>query len=345
MTLESQAAKILVVGAGSAGRRHARNFQSLGASIDCFDPRSDRYEEMRSEIPVNASYKVFDDALAAAKRYQGVVIASPPAFHVDQSIAFMRFGVPVLLEKPISPDLKSALRLQEAVQETKTPVLLGYSYRWWPPLLEMRKRIDAGAIGVLRHARFVMSAHLADWHPWERYQDFFMASRELGGGALLDESHFLDLMVWLFGRPEALTGRVEHLSSLEISTDDNVDLIAEYSNGLRVSIHLDLYGRPHEKSVTVVGENGTLHCGFDPNIVRQSANPGGDWNATVFNCERNDMFLGVAREFMGMLRDRKPRTCTVTDGVEVLRLVEMVRRSTRERRPVMFQEVEHCVPS
>src|SRR5437667_10930808 len=40
---------------------------------------------MRSEIPVNASYKVFDDALAAAKRYQGVVIASPPAFHVDQS--------------------------------------------------------------------------------------------------------------------------------------------------------------------------------------------------------------------------------------------------------------------
>jgi predicted dehydrogenase len=41
-----------------------------------------------------------------------------------------------------------------------------------------------------------MSAHLADWHPWERYQDFFMAQAALGGGALLDESHFLDLMLW-----------------------------------------------------------------------------------------------------------------------------------------------------
>ena len=58
---------------------------------------------------------------------------------------------------------------------------------------------EANAVGGLRHARFVMSAHLADWHPWERYQDFFMASRDQGGGALLDESHFIDLMLWFFG--------------------------------------------------------------------------------------------------------------------------------------------------
>ena len=293
---------------------------------------------MRAELPIRASFPAFDQAVARAESYHGVVIASPPSFHVDQSIAFAGHGVPILLEKPVSPDLEAALRLEKAVTDTGTPLLLGYTYRWWPPLIEMRKRLSEGVVGTLRHARFLMSAHLADWHPWERYQDFFMASRELGGGALLDESHFIDLMIWLFGRPAAIIGWVEHLSSLEITSDDNVDLLAEYSGKFRVSIHLDLYGRPHEKSVTVVGEQGTLHCGFDPPILRHSAEASGNWKTTTFQCERNDMFFSVAREFLDMIGGRRELTCRLADGIEVMRVVEMARTVTRERRAVEFRE-------
>ena len=71
---------------------------------------------------------------------------------------------------------------------------------------------------------FTMSAHLADWHPWERYQDFFMSNAAMGGGALLDESHWLDLMLWFFGMPDRLFAKIEKLSDLEIETDDNVDM-------------------------------------------------------------------------------------------------------------------------
>jgi predicted dehydrogenase len=175
-----------------------------------------------------------------------------------------------------------------------------------------------------------MSAHLADWHPWERYQDFFMARADQGGGALLDESHFLDLALWLFGRPRALYGRVEHLSSLEITSDDNVDLIAVYDGGLRLTIHLDLYGRPHEKSVTVVGEGGTLRCEFAPDRLRHGMAEGGAWEDTPFTCERNDMFMALAREFLELIGGRTQPTCTIADGVDVLRCVEAVRRSTAE---------------
>jgi predicted dehydrogenase len=174
-----------------------------------------------------------------------------------------------------------------------------------------------------------MSAHLADWHPWERYQDFFMAHADQGGGALLDESHFLDLALWLFGRPRALYGRVERLSSLEITSDDNVDLVAVFDQGLRVTIHLDLYGRPHEKSVTVIGEGGTLQCEFAPNRLRHGTGAAG-WEDTLFACERNDMFLALAREFLDLIDLRTPPSCTIADGVEVLRCVEAARRSTAE---------------
>ena len=321
--------RILIVGAGSVGRRHARNLAALGAEIACVDPRSDRREQLATELsgagPLFASV---EDALASDIVFSGAVVASPPSVHVQQTLALIANDLAVLLEKPVSPNLASARRLEAAVAKRGLPVLLGYTYRWWPPFLALRDALLRRAVGAPRHARIVMSAHLADWHPWERYQDFFMASRELGGGALLDESHFIDLMIWLFGMPASIAARVEHLSDLEITTDDNVDLLAVYPDNFRVSIHLDLYGRPHSKSVTVVGEAGTIECLFDPHRLRSSGDAGGNWQETLFACDRNDMFVGAAREFLEMVSNRRVGRCTVSDGVRVLECVEAARDSS-----------------
>jgi predicted dehydrogenase len=338
-----RAPRIVVVGTGSAGRRHAKNLRQLGAEVFCVDPREDRRAQAARELPgLAGTYASLAEAMEGTARFDGGVIASPPSAHVEQAMALMERGMPLLLEKPIAPDLASALKLEQAARTSQAPVLLGYTYRWWPPLLEMKRRVAEGAVGPVRHARFVMSAHLADWHPWEPYQDFFMARRELGGGALLDESHFLDLMIWCFGMPESLTGRVERLSALEITTDDNVDLIAAYPDGLRVTIHLDLFGRPHEKVVTVVGEQGTLQCAFAPDAVRWSSTAGGGWQEQPFSCERNDMFLAEAKEFLSLTKGPAGGTpsCTIEDGIRVLQCVEAARLSTQEERTV---RVEPCL--
>lgn len=330
---------VLILGAGSAGRRHAKNFHCLGARIACFDPRADRLAQLKEELPEAEVHDTFEGAISQVRHYSGVVIASPPAFHVAQALEVLERGIPVLLEKPVSPDLASAQRLEKAVRMSGVPLLLGYTYRWWPPFIELRQRLLREFLGPLRHARFVMSAHLADWHPWERYQDFFMASRELGGGALLDESHFIDLMLWFFGMPEAISGRVEHLSTLEIATDDNVDLTAIYPGNFRITIHLDLYARPHEKSVTVVGETGTLQCLFDPNLLRFSADTTPEWKVTIFTCQRNDMFLAEAQEFLNVVAKNQVPSCTIAEGVRVLRCVEAVRLSTQHEKTIHLADI------
>ena len=43
------------------------------------------------------------------------------------------------------------------------PVLLGYTWRWWPPLRRLRALLGEKTIGTLRHVQFHMSAHLADF--------------------------------------------------------------------------------------------------------------------------------------------------------------------------------------
>jgi predicted dehydrogenase len=182
-----------------------------------------------------------------------------------------------------------------------------------------------------------MSAHLADWHAWERYQDFFMASKELGGGALLDESHFIDLMLWFFGMPAEVFARVERLSSLEIETDDTVDAWLCYRNGIRICIHLDLYGRPHERSITVTGERGTLRWTFDPNRLRFSQSPDAIWSETVYPFERNEMFMRAAREFLQMIDTGQSPSCSVEDGCAVLRVIEAMRQSSASGRVVPLE--------
>lgn len=329
---------VLVVGSGSVGRRHARNLAALGCAISCADPRTDRRDELAKETPVRGAHEDIAAALQA-DRFDGIVIASPTAFHVDQSVAALSAGLPVLLEKPVSPALGEALRLQRAVSDSGQRLLLGYTWRWWPPLRRVRQRLAEGAIGRLLHVQFTMAAHLADWHPWEPYQDFFMSSRALGGGALLDESHWIDLMVWLLGQPEWVWGDVGRISDLDIETDDNVDVLAGYASGTRVSLHLDLYGRPHEKSIRFVGEGGTILWTAAPNRVRIGRGMDPDWVDETFTCERNDMFVDVAREFLEVMAGAPPRTCTIADGVAVMRLIEAVRLSSDSGRRVRVDEV------
>lgn len=319
---------ILIVGSGSVGKRHAMNLRDLGCSVSCVDPRCDRLDDIaHAGVAMRHGWSSLDEALRG-EQYDGAVIASPPSMHVDQTLACLGTGLPVLLEKPVSPDLDSAMLLAAEVERSGIPLLLGYTWRWWPSLREVRERIGSGGIGVVHHVHFCMSAHLADWHPWEPYQEFFMASATLGGGALLDESHWIDQMLWFFGMPCTVFGEVGTISDLEIDTDDNVDIQAVFSSGLRVSLHLDLFGRPHEKSITFRGSEGTLVWEVDRYRIGRSMEQ--VWEEKTFSHERNDMFVAVAREFVEVLAGRENPSCGIGDGVQVMRIIEAVRRASKD---------------
>ena len=325
---------ILVIGTGSAGKRHAGNLASLGCRISCMDPSAERLEEVKENVDIIGAYTSLESALAGDEHIDGVAVTSPPAYHVEQSIAALDRGIPVLLEKPVCPDEAGARKLAKVAGDSGVPLLLTYTWRWWTPLIKVKELLQQKAVGQIRHVKFVMSAHLADWHPWENYWDFFMASKALGGGALLDESHWIDLMLWFFGKPEKLMGNIDKISDLKIETDDNVDMLVFYKDGLRVTLHLDLYGRPHEKYIRFVGEEGTIYWTADPNRIRIGSDMTETWETHDFECDRNDMFLAADSEFLDVLSGGRVKTCTIEDGVEVLSLIEAARKSSASGRIV-----------
>jgi predicted dehydrogenase len=182
-------------------------------------------------------------------------------------------------------------------------------------------------LGKNYFARFNISAHLADWHPWEDYREFFMSSKELGGGALLDESHWIDQMVWLFGFPKSVSGVVDKLTNLDITSDDFVEFVARYDDNLTVSVHLDIFGRPHEKSMVVIGEKGRISWTEESNCVSW-LDSSGVVQEKKFQEERNAMFVGAAEEFSSLILSKSISTCTLSDGIQVLKIIEAIRQSS-----------------
>jgi len=303
------------------------------------DPNIDRLCDTSKNVDLVFQFESLDQIDKYWHEFDGVVICSPPKFHKEQCIMVAQKNIPILLEKPLTINLKEGLELYNVLIKLNKKLLLGYTYRWWQPLIKFKRKLQNKKIGKPIHAKFFMSAHLADWHPWERYQDFFMASKDLGGGALLDESHFIDLMVWIFGLPKSIYASVEKISNLEIDTDDNVDIVIKYENGLRATIHLDLYGRPHEKYISVTGDKGTLEWSLDPNQIRYSKSMEHNWEKQNFIFERNDMFIDIAQEFLKVVDGQPIKKCTIDEGIGVMRIIEACRISSEKERVVMLNEI------
>lgn len=259
---------VVVIGAGSIGRRHARNLAVLGAKVDVMDPQADRADDVEG-----ATATPFDlDALGA---YEGVVIASPTIFHREQVEHTARLGVPMLVEKPL------AMSKTDADALTGHEVMVGYNLRFHEPIRVLRRLTAEGRAGTIRGARFWFGSFLPDWRPDADYRTGYSARADLGGGVLLDAIHELDLAVWWFGPDLYVRGAVvARTGPLDIDVEDTVKALLVAPEGVVIDVSLDYLSRTYRRGIELIGDDATLRL---------------DWHRQTIEIERgNDIDLIAA---------------------------------------------------
>ena len=258
---------ILVVGAGSIGKRHLANLAELGVrQIAVADPREDRLKEAMARapqvelIPLRSGQEAYDRRLPI----QATVIATPPRYHPEAIRNAIAAGSAIFCEKPLACDDEEWKSLTELVEQTEKKglfTLVAYNYRFNAHLRQVRQMLKQNAVGKILSVRGTFSENLREWHPWEGL-NFYMSSRRQGGGALLDESHLIDLCRWLFGEIAEVTGYNGTVSTLGEEPGFDVDDLAEigvrFESGTIGSLHMDLFGKYHQKRLEVIGQEGTL---------------------------------------------------------------------------------------
>lgn len=308
--------KGLVVGGGSIGSRHLRNLHQLGiGSLGLVELDASRRHAMANEFSAT-QFSHLSEGLSWAPDF--VIVATPTHLHAEQTLAVVRAGIPVFVEKPLSHTPTRIPEIAAVVQQKKLVSFVACNMRFHPGPAAVKQAVDEGRIGKVLFGRIHVGSYLPDWRPNADYRNNYAARADTGGGCIMDCIHEIDLARWYLGDVESVFCFAGHLSSLEIETEDVAILVSRHSPGAMSEVHLDYVQRTYERGCQIVGELGTVSWDFNAKTVRLYEAEGQRW--TTFSqpemWKLNDMYVDEMKHFLD---------CTARGASTVLPIPEAAR--------------------
>lgn len=327
--------RLAVVGLGSIGRRHLRLLRALAPAADLTACRILGQAPLDPEIAALADRVVTGLEPLLDLAPQAAVIATPAPDHAPTGLALARAGAHLLVEKPLTAEPGPARELVAACRRAGRLLLVGYNLRYHPAIRRMRQSLAAGDIGRLLSLRAEVGQDLRQWRPGSDPRLGVSARPELGGGALLELSHELDLARWLGGEVALVSARLARLGELGLAVEDLAELWLEYTAGHLGSVHLDMVAQPSRRGLRLVGSAGSLE--WEAGINRLRLHQGGGAEAwrellPVAPLERDETYRRQLCHFLACLRGEAQPEVDGTQGLAALTLVDAARRSHAQGR-------------
>ena len=339
--------RVLIVGLGSIGRRHAENLRTLlGSDLSLSALRSRRQVtstksepsplviDPKSQFDGEVFYDL-DEALAA--RPEIVIVANPTSLHLAIASAAVKAGAAVFIEKPISNELCDLPEFNALVEERNATVGIGCQFRFHPALIDLKTRLDDGVLGQLICVDTEQGEYLPLYHPDEDYRESYAARSDLGGGVILTQIHEIDYLQWLFGVPQAVYAVGGRIGNLEIDVEDSADALFRYQRDdrtLAVHLHVDYLQRQPRRRCRVTGENGIIEVDLlAPSLVWRDAlgEPQAREDYPWFT--RSWMFLEEMRHFLDAVDGRRPVEVDVVHATTTLRMAIAMHESMETALP------------
>lgn len=324
--------RIAVVGLGSIGRRHVRVLGERFPGIEIIAVRSGHGGAVPEDNMVN--WHATSAVEALEYRPAGGIIATPAPFHIDQSLAFLRSGVPVLIEKPLAASFVDAKRLM--YKDSVSPDVLsksavGYVLRHQPAFDFIRNTIGSGELGTFRSARAESCSYLPSWRPKQDYRQSVSARPELGGGVLRELSHEIDYVLELLGEYRSVIAWRNQESEIDISVEDHVELMVQHVGNGVTTISLDFGTQaPVRRKLSATFSKGALMWDLVAGTVEVAADAG-ETVRRDFPSERDDMFAAQLRDFLGAIAGQKSPKCTIEHGFQTMAVIDAAERSYTTR--------------
>ena len=332
--------RILIVGLGSIGKRHLRLARMFFPGADIRVLR----HQIEAKVPEysNGCYYNIQDAINFAP--QIAVIASPAPFHITCALALTEVGVHLLIEKPLSNNLEGVVDLLELSKLKGTVLLTGYNLRFMASLQHFRNMLGEGIVGKVLSVRSEIGQYLPSWRLDKDYQHCVSAKAELGGGVLLELSHEIDYLRWIFGETQWVSATLGRQSNLEIDVEDTAHLCLGFArldcgHQLIGAVTLDFIRHDVTRYCIAIGEKGTLRWDGIKNQVSIYLKHSNCWDQ-IFSehQQRDDSYIAEWQNFIDSVTNGIAPLVSGLDGLRVLQIIKAVRHSAAINSRVM---VEH----
>ena len=340
--------RILIVGLGSIGKRHLSIARHLYPNSEIQVLR-----HPKSEKGPSLDFAEFY-SIEHAKKFLPdlVVICNPAPFHVEVALDLVDYSSNFLIEKPVAKSTADALKLLKVCELKNKLLMVGYNLRFANSLREFRVLISGGLIGVPQSFRCEVGQYLPTWRPKQDYRTSVSAKKEFGGGVLLELSHEIDYLRWIFGEVKWVRATLSKQSELEIDVEDTAHLILcfetnRYSKQLIGTLNMDFIRHDKERSCTVIGENGSLRWDGTSGEILLYRKGDNSWKRVYVDSSGLDKtYYAEWEDLIKAIETKGSPSVTGTDGLRVLEIIEAARISadTGLQMPVEKSELKVIYP-
>lgn len=258
--------RVGIVGAGLMGTDHVSRVTDRisGAVVTAvIDPDLSRAQAAIAHASGAQPFARFGEALEAGV-LDAAIIATPGRFHEQVLLPALTAKLPVLCEKPLTPDSESAARVLELEQKLGTPhIQVGFMRRFDREYAELRSLVasrDAGDLLILH------CAHRNPQAPAEGYtQDM-----------LINDSvvHEFDIVPWVAGSPiiavDVRYGRRNTMSPEHLR--EPIVVLMELEDGVLAEVEMNVSAQfgyqvateaVFEKGIARIGQPGGMQLWTD----------------------------------------------------------------------------------
>ena len=191
-----------------------------------------------------------------------VAVCTPNGLHSDHTLIALANNKHVVCEKPMALNMEDCKKMIEAATKQNKNLFMVMQNRFNPTVIELKKIIDQNLLGVISNVQLSCF--------WNRNKDYYINSswkgtKDLDGGILYTQfSHFIDIILWMFGEVEivnATVGNYNHKDIIEFEDSGVVNL--KFKNNILCTINysVNAFAKNYEGSLTVIGENGIVKIG------------------------------------------------------------------------------------
>lgn len=224
----------------------------------------------------------YDDYVAMAKKearrrdgIEAVAIVTPNHMHAGPAIEFLKRGIHVICDKPLTATMAEAKKLARVAEDAKALFILTHNYTGYPMVRQARAMVAAGELGRLR---LVQVEYVQDWltEPAERHGSKQAEwrtdpARSGAGGATGDiGTHAYNLACFVSGlTPEALAADLSVFVPGR-ALDDNAHVLMRFEGGAKGMLWASQVAPGNENGLRlrVYGEKGGLEWAQeDPNYL------------------------------------------------------------------------------
>jgi len=253
--------RLALIGCGHIAKKHRE-------AIECFQEdlkivaACDANPESVKAFSQGTSIAPFFDfkELLSAKLADVMVLCSPSGVHAQQTIAAAKAGYHVVCEKPMAVRWKDALDMVEVCERENVRLFIVKQNRFHPMIQKLKQALQQNRFGKLYHVHCNLY--------WTRPQSYYDESAWRGtwafdGGALMNQaSHYVDLLLYLFG-PVMEVQTMGGTLARSIEVEDTMMLHFRWRHGMLGAMNVTMltYPKNFETSITVIGEKGTVKLG------------------------------------------------------------------------------------